>query len=132
MFYKFHGVRVLIYHDNKLLILKRAGSDKNDASLWDVPGGKIESSESLDDAIKREVYEETGISESSILIDDLYGLIFDDFDSTSKLVIAVYICQSKTTDICLNLEHSEYKWIDPKNLSSYNLGRVLRSIKSYI
>ena len=92
MFYEFHGVRVLVYHDNKLLILKRAGSDKNDANLWDVPGGKIETGEGIHDAIKREVYEETGITELSICMDDLYGLIIDDFDLVNKLIIAVFVC----------------------------------------
>ncbi len=41
MFYKIHGVRVLVYKNKQFLILKRVESDKNDAGLWDIPGEKI-------------------------------------------------------------------------------------------
>ncbi len=129
-FHKVHGVRVLIYHNDKLLIMRRAGLDKNDANLWDIPGGKIEPGESVYDAIKREVFEETGLSSVIISIKDLHGLITGDFDSTNKLVIAVYECESSMTDIKLNEEHSEYRWIDPEELPSYNPGRVLTALKS--
>ena len=76
MFYKIHGVRVLVYHNNKLLILKRADSDKSDANLWDIPGGKIESGESVHNAIKRELFEETGLlGTASASIKNLYGSV---------------------------------------------------------
>ena len=131
-FYKVHGIRVLIYHNNKLLIMKRAGSDKHDANLWDIPGGKIEAAESVFDAIKREVFEETGINAASIAIKDLHGLVIGDFDSGNKLVIAVYECHSSTADISLNKEHSDYRWINLSELSSYGLGRILKAVQSSI
>lgn len=130
MFYKIHGVRVLIYNHGKLLILKRTNSDKDDANLWDVPGGEIESGENIYDAIKREVLEEIGVEPPSITIKDLHGLIFGDFGVASKLIIAVFICQSATANIQLNSEHSEYRWIRPKELVSYKLGRILQVLQS--
>lgn len=45
MFYKIHGIRALVCYKNKLLILKRADSDKNDAGLWDIPGGAVKPGE---------------------------------------------------------------------------------------
>lgn len=130
MFYKIHGVRALVYHNDKIVLLKRFGSDKDDANLWDIPGGAIKPGENICDAIKREVLEETGIKPSALSIKDLYGLIFDEFHQNSKLVIAVFICQSATSNIRLNSEHSEYCWIHPKELSYYKLGRVLEVLKS--
>ncbi len=130
MFYKIHGVRLLIYNNDRLLILKRAGSDKNDSNLWDIPGGKIENDENIFDAIKREVLEETGIKLSSPNIKDLHSLIFEDFDNGGKLVIAVFTCESETSEIQFNAEHSEYRWVNPKELPTHQLGRVLQSLKS--
>ena len=130
MFYKIHGVRLLIYKNDKLLILKRANSDKSDSNLWDIPGGKIENGENIFDAIKREVLEETGIELSSLDIKDLRGLILGDFDDIGKLTVAVFTCQTEVTEVQLNSEHSEYRWINPQELSSYDLGRVLKSLGS--
>ncbi len=128
-FYKVHGIRVLIYRNGKLLIMKRADSDENDGNLWDIPGGKIEPDESVFDAITREVFEETGLSAASISIEDLHGLIIGDFDSGNKLVIAVYECNSSTTKIKLNEEHSDYRWVNLSELSSYSLGRILIAVQ---
>lgn len=128
-FYKIHGVRALIYRDGKLLILKRANSDKSDANLWDLPGGKIEGNESVSDAVTREVFEETGLNEESISLSNLHGTIIENFGSSNKLVIAVYVFQSSTENITLNEEHSDYHWIKPKDLSLYDLGRILQALK---
>ena len=56
------GVRCLITHgDNILLIQHSYGS-----SRWSVPGGGVKSSESLEEAVKREVFEEVGIRTSVV------------------------------------------------------------------
>lgn len=128
-FYKIHGVRTLIYKDGKLLILKRADSDTSDANLWDLPGGKIEMEENTMDALKREIFEETGLKEESISLIDFHGLILEDFNPASKLIIAVYTCRTSIENINLNEEHSDYRWIKPKELSSYSLGCILQALK---
>jgi len=130
MFYKIHGIRALIYHNKKLLILKRASNDKDDAGLWDIPGGAIKTGESIFDAVKREILEETDIESGDLIIKDLRGLIVDDFKGDKKLSIAVFSCQSATANIKFNSEHSKYLWINPEKLSSHKLGRILKTINS--
>lgn len=132
MFYKFHGASILIYNEGKLLILKRADSDKADANLWTIPGGGIEEGEDLEAAIKREVLEETGIVLDSLNLKDLQGFIFEDFDENNKLTIGVLSTTIKTLKILLNNEHSDYKWIDISEIDNYELGRVLRSVKALL
>jgi len=132
MFYKIHGIRALIYHNKKLLILKRASNDKDDAGLWDVPGGAIRSNETIFEAIKREVLEETGIKSSDLIINNSKGLIIDNFENNKKLVIAIFQCESRTDKIRLNDEHKKYCWVNNSKISSYRLGRILKAAKNIL
>ena len=50
--------RVLVIHDDKMLVLEPAGPDDG----WRLPGGGLEPDESLTECAVREVLEETGIA----------------------------------------------------------------------
>lgn len=49
---------VVLYKDKALLVRRRTGSHSGD---WAIPGGFVEHGETIDNAVKREVLEETGI-----------------------------------------------------------------------
>ncbi|UZN02968.1 NUDIX domain-containing protein [Cellulomonas sp. S1-8] len=54
-------VAALVVIDGALLIQRRAATRRFLPSAWDVVGGAVEPSESLEDALRREVREETGL-----------------------------------------------------------------------
>ncbi len=127
MFYKIHGVRTLIYRQDRLLILHRSASDKEDSELWDIPGGAIEPGENPRTALKREVLEETGLDDSQCIIKDPFGLIVSDFRK-GKLVILVYSCLANTTSVKLNAEHDDYRWETISKLYEYPMGIILKEL----
>lgn len=63
------GVLALIVRDGSLLLERRA-----DAPLWALIGGSVEDTETLADALKREVAEETGLVVSGF---ELFGTFSD-------------------------------------------------------
>ena len=54
-------VAALIYSDGKLLVCQRR-SGTSFAMMWEFPGGKVKSGETLERALTRELEEELGIS----------------------------------------------------------------------
>ena len=54
------GVSALVVRDGKLLVAERRGA--HGAGTWSPPGGKVDPGESPNDAVARELLEETGLS----------------------------------------------------------------------
>ncbi len=59
----FHvAVEALIEKDGKLLVTKRADDRDHGAGEWETITGRVEQGESFEDAVHREVMEETGLT----------------------------------------------------------------------
>jgi 8-oxo-dGTP diphosphatase len=67
--------------DGAVLLLKRPATDFM-GGIWELPSGKVEPGETLDDALSREVAEETGLTVAGIL---LYAGSFDYRSGSGKL-----------------------------------------------
>ena len=91
----------------EFLLLKRSEDSNTNPGKWDLPGGKIEGEEILEEAVVREVWEETGIT---IVTGEIAGYIT--FELPEKRVIAlVYDGGYVASDVKLSHEHTEYSWI---------------------
>jgi 8-oxo-dGTP diphosphatase len=80
-----------ILEDNKILLIKR----KNEPfkGKWALPGGFIEYGEKVEDAVVREVFEETGIKTA---IKDLIGIYSDPKrDPRGHVITVVYLLNMK-------------------------------------
>jgi nucleoside triphosphatase len=79
---------------------------------WVVPGGHIELGERMEDALRREVKEETNLD-----IHDLDFLCFQEFIyderfwTRSHFIFFDYACRTDATDVKLNDEAEEYVWV---------------------
>lgn len=56
------AVKGIIVFQGRILIVRRAAADVVGAGSWECPGGKIDFGEGLEDALEREIAEETGLS----------------------------------------------------------------------
>ncbi len=55
------GVGAVIVRGGRVLMLLRSEACRNNRGLWTIPGGGVEPYERLEDAVRREVREETGL-----------------------------------------------------------------------
>lgn len=110
------SVLVLIYTKNKdILILKK----NNDKDMWQSVTGSINDGESVDDAAKREVYEETGLNADNIIncnkqyifeIYEMWRYKYDDnVTHNTEHVFLLELDERK--DIVIDKEeHISYEW----------------------
>jgi 8-oxo-dGTP diphosphatase len=90
----------------EFLLLRRSENSHSNPGKWDLPGGKLTRGEPLEEAVVREVWEETGIS---IPLSQIAG--YTTFELPDKNVIAiVYDGGYIIADVKLSNEHVEYSW----------------------
>lgn len=95
-------------HFNRILLLQRSKDDSIGANTWEGAGGNLEFGEKPDDAIKREIREETGITEITIKNVAYVTLV----DSDAPYLIIAYICESQTETVTVSHEHQTFMWAD--------------------
>ena len=117
-------VAAILTHNNKTLLLKRP-SDDFMAGLWELPSGKVEGEETLQEALKREVTEETGLE-----IQEIKSYV-GSFDYTSKSEKKTrqfsFVATTKNHQPITLTEHEQHAWIQPKNLDEYNISKEVRA-----
>jgi 8-oxo-dGTP diphosphatase len=115
----FHvGVKALIQNPaGKLLILRK--NPRNDGHMMlDLPGGRMQRHESMEAALEREVFEETGLKNlpsKTFLTMALSGNRIFLPTHDVGLIFAVYLCPLESSvDIQLSDEHLDYSWVAPQ------------------
>jgi dATP pyrophosphohydrolase len=103
-------VEAIIFRRNgnkvEYLLLKRL-PERN--GFWQPVTGGVEEGETRNEALRREIREETGIKNIVAVLEDLYFFEFSDPNLNQEYVYGVEVSPSE--EIMLDQkEHSEYKW----------------------
>ena len=104
------SVKGLIIKDHHFLALHKSNAKNN---FLDLPGGKTHMKESAEQALLREIEEETNLIVSPKKVLSTWQFVNDDY-----LIMGVlYLCDLVGGDLVLSSEHNYYEWL-PLNLDS--------------
>lgn len=106
-------VAAIIQNENKILATKRGYGEF--INMWEFPGGKIESGETKDEALIREIKEELNVKINV----DKFALDVEYQYPNFYLFMSCFMCSIKEGSIEL-LEHNDAKWITKEELDSLN------------
>ncbi len=111
----FHlGAKGLIRNEQKKILLLKPSSG---GDYWDLPGGRIHRHEPLEEALKREILEETGLHDLLNIAPFAMALTrirIPTSEGDVGLIFATYLCDIKgDPSIRLSREHSAFEWFDP-------------------
>ena len=103
----------IIQKDNLFLICKRKETQML-GGLWEFPGGKQHSNETIEETIHREINEET-----TVIIDTCQHLVSVKHTySHFKITLHAYICQYKS-GTASPISSDDIKWVSLDNLNKY-------------
>lgn len=104
----------IIFREGKILLVQRAHDPGR--GRWSVPGGRVENGETLEQAVHREVAEETGIAIDIIALAGIREVL-PRGEARSHYVVLSYAALWTSGDVQLNDEHQAAQWLDPDRLS---------------
>ena len=84
------------------------------SDLWGIPGGKIKWGETAEDALLREIKEETALDITNIQFAMVQDCIRSkEFFKEAHFVLLNYTCDTISTAVTLNDEAEEFQWLAP-------------------
>jgi len=125
-------VTSFIKNDEKILILKRSNKVKSMKGLWAGVSGIIENNEMPLSRAKIEIFEEVGIVEEHLeLLMEISAMKINSSQYKNHTWnIFPFLFSTKNTEIKLNWENSEFRWIDPTEIVNYKTVPDLNKILS--
>lgn len=126
---------MLFYLGVKALIQNAAGDvlvlriTKQDGSqYYDLPGGRINQNEDVETALRREMLEETGMSD--LVVGEHIGMALTPVtipisdDEQGGLILSVYACSASGQDRLQPEENMEILWCPPEEAIGYISGKL--------
>lgn len=103
-------VKSILFNKNfdKILLIQRSDEDPVGADTWENAGGCVEWGEQPEEALKREIREEAGITE--IIIKNIAYVTL--VNSDHPFLIIAYVCEAQTETVTLSSEHRSFVWAD--------------------
>jgi ADP-ribose pyrophosphatase YjhB (NUDIX family) len=122
------GVGAVVVRDGKALIVKRAHEPRK--GEWSLPGGLLELGESLQDAVRREIKEETSLD-----ID--VGPVIETFDRVHRddhgkiryhFVIVDYVCWPNGGEAVPGSDAEDVAWVSADEIDDYKVNAHAKAV----
>lgn len=107
--------------------MKRSLDDDFFPGNWELPGGGVNSKETPQESLKREIKEECGL-----LINVIMHLTTNAFKLGSDIEVSesTFLCEvaDENFNVMLSEEHETHQWVALENLESFELSNYIRKV----
>lgn len=127
------AVSAIVTDESGHVLLQR----RADNELWSVPGGAVEVGESVLDALRREVLEETGLEIDAdrlvgVYSDPSYVIAYDDGEVRQQFSLA-FACRVTGGSLRVSAESVDVQWFAPEAIASLEMSAgALRRIQDFL
>jgi len=124
---KINVVTSFLEHDGKVLILRRSDNVRTMKGKWAGISGYIEENETALERALKEIQEEVGLHKEDVQpVRTGKPLQVPDKERDILWIVHPHLFKTSNTNIKLDWEHDQYKWIDPEDIANYDTVLMLR------
>ncbi len=110
---KIDVVACYIQHDGKFVMLQRL-PHKSSGNQWGLPAGKVDPGETIEQAVKREIWEETGLEVQENALKHLGSLYVRNLETDIYYDSFILTLDEKPKITIRPTEHQAFKWVTPE------------------
>ncbi len=109
-------IGIVKLYDGRILLLKRNANRRTSPNKWQTPSGFMKEHESAEEAVLREVKEETSLQGTITKC----GKSFEIVDEWARWIIIPFLISAKSDKVKLDeAEHSEFRWITVDKITNF-------------
>ena len=112
-------VTSVLKNQNKVLVLRRSMKVKTMQDKWAGVSGYLEENEDLLSRALIEIYEETRINKDELILRKIFDQLNVQIHNELMIIIQPFCFVSNTRKVVLDWEHSEYFWINHKEIDNF-------------
>jgi mutator protein MutT len=115
------GVGALIFNRGRILLVERGKEPLK--GYWSLPGGVLETGETLEQGVAREVREETGLEVKPVKVFEIFERIIRDAQGAPEYhyVLIDYICRVTGGTLRAADDASRAAWVTQRLLPTYQI-----------
>ncbi len=100
------AVKGFIMNGHRVLLVRRSRSNRY-PGVWEIPGGRLEDNETLEEGLKREILEEVGI-----VAEVKFPVKVHHFERSDNQEIHMvsFLCSASDHQVKLSEEHDDFVW----------------------
>jgi len=124
-----HVVTSFLTNEQRILLLRRSQKVGTHRGRWSAVSGYLEGEEEPQQRAVTEIQEELGLTKEQVKLVRA-GQILRAFDQETDTVWVIhpFLFETTSNTVRLDWENTEYKWINPKELDSYQTVPRLREV----
>lgn len=110
------GVGALVFDRDLVLLVQRGNEPLK--GWWSLPGGAVEAGERVEDAVCREVLEETNLEVSVVRFGEIFERIMPDAAGEIEYhyVLLDYVCEVRGGSLRAGSDSADVRWFSPEEL----------------
>ena len=123
-------VTSVLKNQNEVLVLRRSTKVKTMQEKWAGVSGYLEKNEDLLSRALIEIYEETRINKDELILRKIFNQFGVQIHNELMIIIQPFCFVSNTRNVVLDWEHSDYYWMNKKEMDNFEFVPRLKQIIS--
>jgi 8-oxo-dGTP diphosphatase len=114
-------VGAIILDRDRVLLVERGKPPLQ--GYWSLPGGVLETGETLEEGVRREIREETGLEIHPRAVVEIFERIMRDAAGRAEYhyVLVDYVCRATGGTLCAASDCARAEWVSRRHLGKYKI-----------